>query len=173
MSIIIENKRVHDLIEAKDVLVQQGRKISIEIEKLDMKIKRFEEKEKRITVKVVPPKELTDEGDRIALEMEKLGNKLNEIAKKINDSKLDAIPKEMKDDHMKILKEKEVLERERNKVALKVQKIKDKVVPIIQKEVKPLLPSEFDDIETAKLKDGKIIIETFNYLDDFKKKFRK
>ncbi len=79
----------------------------------------------------------------------------------------------MKNDHLEVLKQKEKLERERNKVALKVQKIKDKVVPIIQKEVRPLLKDEYDDIETAKLKDGKIVIETFNHIEDFKKKFRK
>ncbi len=170
--LIVDNKRIHDLIVDKDVLVQEGRKISQDIEDVEKQVKVFENKEKKITAKVVPPKELTDRGDEVAKQMEKLGDELNEIATKINNSKLDSIPKEMKEEHMALLKAKEKMERERNKVALKVQKIKDKVVPIIQKVVKPLL-EEYDDIETAKIKDGKVIITTFNYLEDWKRKFRR
>jgi septation ring formation regulator EzrA len=173
MAITVDNKKVYDLITAKDALVQEGRKISVEIEKLEMKCKRFEEKEKRITGKVVPPVALTDEGNKIAKELEKMAARLDEIVKQINTFKLAGVPQQMKDDHMKTLKDKEALERERNKVALKIQKIKDKVVPIIQKEVKPLLTDPYDDIETAKLKDGMVVIETFNHVEDFKKKFRK
>lgn len=168
----IENKKLHDLIVEKDILVEEGRAISRKIETADMKIKRFEEKEKRITAKIVPPKELTDRGDELVKQVTALNTELTNIANAINDSKLAAIPEEMKNDHMKLLKEKEVLERDRNKVALKVQKIKDKVVPMVQKFVKPML-KEYDDIETAKTKNGKVVITTFNHLEDFKAKFRR
>jgi predicted nucleic acid-binding Zn-ribbon protein len=170
--ITIDNKRLHDYIVDKDKLVSEGRKISQDIENLEFKIKHFEDKEKKITGKIIPPKELTDRGDAVAEQIARLSDELDKIAKEINDSKLAAVPADMKADHLKLLKDKEVLERERNKIALKVQKIKDKVVPIIQKEVKPLL-GEYDDIETAKTKDGKIVITTFNYLEDFKRKFRR
>lgn len=170
--IIIDNKRLHDYIVQKDKLVDDGRAISRQIETLEVKIKRFEDKEKKITAKIVPPVELTDKGDAMAKELERLSAELGKIADQINQSKLDAIPEEMKNEHMQLLKEKEELERERNKVALKVQKIKDKVIPIVQKEVKPLL-KEYDDIETAKVKDGKVVINTFNYLEDFKAKFKR
>jgi hypothetical protein len=168
----IVNKRVHDFIVAKDEQVEIGRAISREIEGIEIKIKRLEEKEKKITAKVVPPKELTDRGDELVKQITALNTELTKIANQINDSKLAAVPEEMKNEHMQLLKDKQVKERERNKVALKVQKIKDKVVPIIQKEIKPLLKNEFDDIETAKTKDGKVIINTFNHLDDFKRTFR-
>ncbi len=169
----LENKRLYKYIVDKDELVSEGRKISQQIELIEVKIKQFEAQEMKITAKVIPPKELTDRGDALAKQMEEMGNELNKIAHQINTSKLDAVPKDIKDAHMELLKKKEGLERERNKVALKVQKIKDKVVPIIQKEVKPLLKDEFDDIETAKPKDGYIAIETFNRLEDWKKQFRK
>lgn len=167
-----ENKKLHDLIVEKDDLVTGGRKISREIERLDIKIKRFEEKEKRITAKVIPPKELTDSGDALVKQITDLNVDLTKIANQINKSKMDAIPKEMIDEHRELLKQKEVLERDRNKVALKVQKIKDKIIPIVQKEVRPLL-KEYDDIETAKTQDGKVVISTFNYLEDFKAKFKR
>lgn len=170
--ITINNKKLHDHIVAKDLLVTEGRKISQQIEEIEIKIKRFEDKEKKITAKVELPKTLTDRGDEVTKQIMKLSDELDAIGKEINDTKLAAIPKEMKADHLKLLADKEVLERDRNKVALKVQKIKDKVVPIIQKEVKPLL-GEYDDIETAKTKDGQVVINAFNYLDDFKKKFRR
>lgn len=168
----LENKRLHDLIVLKDGLVNDGRKISRDIEDIEIKVKRFENKEKAITAKIVPPKELTDKGDTLVKEITKLHTELTKIADAINKSKLDAIPAEIIEEHKALLKEKEKLERERNKVALKVQKIKDKCVPLIQREVKPLL-EEYDDIETANVKDGKVVIKTFNHLADFKAKFKK
>jgi len=172
MSLIIENKKLYDLIVEKDILVDSGRKISRDIDTVDMKVKRIEEKEKRITGKVVPPKMLTDLGDELVKQVIAINVRLTKIANQINDSKLEAIPEDMKNEHMQLLKDKEVLERDRNKVALKVQKIKDRVIPIIQKHVKPFL-AEYDDIETAKAKDGKVVISTFNHLADFKSKFKR
>jgi predicted nucleic acid-binding Zn-ribbon protein len=166
----LKSKRIHDLIIDKDALVSAGRQISRDIEDLEKKIKVFEEKEKAITAKIIPPKELTDKGDELVKQITSLHTELTKIADSINQSKLEAIPKEMVEAHKALLKEKEKLERERNKIALKVQKVKDKVVPIIQREVKPLL-AEYDDIETAKTKDGKVVIATFNHLDEFKKRF--
>ncbi len=169
--ITLENKRLHDFIVSKDTLVAEGRKISQQIEDIEKKCGVYEKKEKSITLKVKPPKELQEEGDKLADEINKSIKRLEEIGMKIEKSKLDAIPKEMKDEHMALLKEKEGMERDRNKIALKVQKIKDRVVPLIQREVKPLL-KEYDDIETAKTKDGKVVITTFNHLDDWVKKFK-
>ncbi len=170
----ITNKKLFDHIVHKDELVNEGRKISRVIEANELKIKRFQEREKRITAKLTPPKELTDRGDELQKEINRIAKELENIANAITKSKLDAIPQQMKDDHNKLLVENEKLERERNKIALKVQKIKDKIVPIVQKFVKPLL-GEYDDIETAKAskEDGKITITTFNYLEDFKAKFRR
>jgi len=172
MSIILENRRVFDYITQKDELVTEGRKISGEIDKLEVKIKRFEIMEKRVTGKVIPPKELTDRGDDLVKQATKMEQEIEEIVQKINDFKLEAVPKEMKEKHLALLKDREVLERDRNKIALKVQKVKDRLIPIIQKEVKPLL-GEYDDIETAKAKDGKVEISTFNRLEEFKKTFKK
>lgn len=171
--ITIDNKKVHDYIVSKDALVEVGRSISREIELIEIKIKRIEEKEKRITGKVAIPKELTDKGDELLKQLKDIDTKLTEVANQIEKSKLDAIPAEMKKDHEQLFKDKEVKERDRNKIALKVQKIKDKLIPIVQREVKPLLLDRFDDIETAKAKDGKVVISTFNHLEEFKRKFNR
>ena len=171
--ITLDHPVLAKLITDKDLLVNDGRKISREIETLERRIKEYEEKEKRITAKVVPPKELTDKGDALVKDITKLNEDLTQIANSINKSKLDAIPKDMEAEHRKLMKDKEEKERDRNKIALKVQKIKDKCIPIIQREVTPLLQKEYDDIETAKVKDGKVVITTYNRLEDWKRGFRK
>ena len=167
----IENKKLHDWIVQKDELVNVGRKLSGKLDSIEIKIKRFETLEKRITSKV-ELKELKEEGEIIIQQMEVLNNKLTEIGNKISAEKLAAIPLKMKEDHEALMKERATLEQERNKVALKVQKIKDRIIPLVQKEVKPLL-GEYEDIETAKTKDGKVVINTFDRLEEFKRQFKR
>jgi len=169
--ITLDNKKLHDLITLKDQVVGEGRAMSREIEEIERKILKFEKKEQVITAKVVPPKELTDKGEEIVKEVTKLNVELTKLANQINESKLAAIPEDMKTEHLALMKKREELERQRNKIALKVQKIKDKIIPLVQKEVKPLL-NPYDDIETARTKDGKVVIETFNHIEEFKKKFK-
>lgn len=168
----IENKKIYDLITLKDTLVDEGRAITILIEKEEKKIKSCEDKEKRITGNVKPDKVLTDEGDALIIIFNKTLKRIEELGQLVEQKKLDAVPKELKDEHQISMKEKERLERERNKIALKIQKVKDRVIPLIQKNVKPML-KEYDDIETAKTKNGKVIVETFNHLADWKSKFNR
>lgn len=168
----LQNKRLYDYIVEKDRLVDIGRGFSRDIETIDVKIKKLENKEKAITGKVVPPQDLVDKGEALAKQITDLHVELTKIAEAINKTKMDAIPTEMIGEHRGLLKEKEQKERDRNKIALKVQKIKDKLIPIVQKEVKPLL-GEYDDIETARAKNGKVVIETFNHMTEFKKRFRR
>lgn len=180
--ITIENKKVFDFLKQKDDLVNEGRKISAKIEEIEKKTLILEKKEKAITGKVKVPKELSDRGEALVKEINEKTRELEKLGADIEKTKLDAIPADMKAEHLALLAEKEKLERDRNKVALKVQKIKDRVIPIIQKEVKPILRKEkkieidigkYEDIETAKIKDGQVVIDTFNYLQDFRQKFNK
>lgn len=170
-NILIENKKVHDFIVEKDALVNDGRKISQKIDDIEKQISVFEGKERDITGKV-DVGELKEMGEKLNAECLEKFELLQKVVKQIEDKRLSFVPKEMKDAHLKLLKDKEKLERDRNKIFLKVQKIKDRIIPIIQKEVKPLL-AEYDDIETAKTKDGKVVISTFNHLTEFKRKYGK
>jgi hypothetical protein len=169
--ITLDSKKIHDLLVMKDEIVDEGRIVSKKIEAIEKKAKVFEDKEKELTAKIIPPKDITDRGDVIVKQIQKLDKELADIIKEINESKLNAVPTKMKEEHLQLLKDKEVLERDRNKLALKVQKVKDKVIPLVQKEVKPLL-GEYDDIETAKVKDGKVVITTFNRLEEWKANFK-
>ena len=170
--ITLENKKLHDYILLKDNLVSDGRKIQGNLNRIEDKIKKYEEKEKAITGKTVPPQELIERGDALVKKVTELDAELAKIVKEINDFKLAAIPVVIKEEHQALLKEREALERDRNKVALKVQKIKDRLMPIVQKEVKPLLKDKYDDIETARAVGGKVIISTYNRLEEWKKTFR-
>lgn len=168
----IENKNIADLINLKDTLVDEGRAVTALIEKEEKKIKDFENKEKKITGSVKPDPVLKAEGDALVKVFNDTLKRLEEVGQLIEAEKMKAIPKELETEHKISLKEKEKLERERNKIALKIQKVKDRVISAIQKHVKPLL-KEYDDIETAKVIKGKVVIETFNHLADWKKKFNR
>lgn len=169
----LKHPKLVKYINDKDALVTEGRKITREIEGLDKKIKSFEDKEKIITAKVKPSAEIEARGEALAEEINRKIKELESLGKEIEEQKLSAVPTEMKDEHLDLLKQKEKLERDRNKIALKIQKIKDRIIPIVQKEVKPLLKTEFDDINTAQVKGDKVVITTFNHLEDFKSKFKR
>lgn len=168
----LHNTKLHDYIVTKDELVTEGRGLTAQIEQKERRIKYYEEKEKEITGKVQPDGELKETGDKLVAQINELTGQLEKLAKTIEKKKLAAIPDKMLEEHKALLKEKEQLERERNKLALKIQKIKDRIIPIIKKEVKPLL-GEYDDIETAKAKNGKVVVTTFNHLEDWKAKRNK
>ena len=165
----IKNVKVATLLEDKEKLIEQGRGISYNIEKVEKKITKLEEKEKEITSKI-EPKELIEQGNAINQQIDNLTKDLQSIADKIYEAKYSAIPKEMRLEHQGLIKLKGDFEIDRNKVALKVQKIKDRVIPLIRKECVSQL-GEFEDIETAVLKNGVVTVKTFNHLEDWKKAF--
>lgn len=167
----IQNKKILEYLKQKDLLVNQGRGVSEQIEKIEAEILELDKTEKEYTT-ACEPKELMEEGKILQEKINKLILKLQDISEKIKDEKINSIPKEMVDKHYKLRDTKEKLERERNKIALKIQKIKDKVIPMIQKSVMPKL-KEYDDIEKAEIIDDEVVVTTFNRLEEFKKQFKK
>ena len=169
----LDNKKLYDLLKQKEELVEEGIQITNQIEAKEKIVKKLQDKEKMITGGVKPDPVLKAEGDALAKTFEDALKRLEEIGKAIEAKKMEAIPQEMLDEHKGHLKEIEKMERERNKLALKIQKIKDKVIPMVQKEVKPLLSDHYDDINTAKIVKDKVVITFFNHLEDWKRKFVK
>lgn len=167
----IENKKIFGYLKDKDTLVKEGRKISQTIDDIQSEIMKLEADEREITGKV-EPKELIEEGTKLQVEINASINKLEKLAKKIEQEKLDAIPADIKKKHLALIDKKQEKERERNKVALKVQKIKDRVVPMIKKEVTPHL-EQYEDIETAVVKGQKVEIQIFSHLEQWKAAFTK
>lgn len=168
-----KNPKLAKYILDKNAILLDGKKVVKEIETLDRKIKVFEDKEKVITAKVKPSAEIEARGVKLVDEINAKTKELEALGKEIEEQKLAAVPEEMKTEHLDLLKQREKKERDLGKLALKVQKIKDRMIPIVQKEVKPLLKTEFDDIETAEVKGDVVVIKTFNHLEDFKAKFKR
>jgi seryl-tRNA synthetase len=167
----ITDSKIIKLLTDKDALVKLGRDTSKKLEKLEYKIKILEDKEKAITAKV-EPSELGDKAELLKKEINDKIKEFEKIASDIVKEKLAAIPKDIEEKHKQLLKDKEQLERDRNKIALKVQKIKDKVVPMIKKEVLPHL-AEFEDLESAEIKNGVCEVKKFSHLEEFKAQFKK
>jgi seryl-tRNA synthetase len=167
----ITNPKIVKLLTDKDELVKLGRETSKKLEKLEYKIKILEDKEKAITAKVEPT-ELGDKAEALKKEINDKIKEFEKIASDIVKEKLNAIPKDIEEKHKALLKEKEQVERDRNKIALKVQKIKDKVVPMIKKEVEPTL-KEFEDLESANIKNGVVDVRVFSHLEEFKAQYKK
>jgi hypothetical protein len=170
--ITLDNPKLYSLLEQREVEFKNINKVLKELNILEIKIKRLEEKEKMITSKTIPPKELIEKGDTLVKQITDMNKEVVKIADQIEEFKLNAIPKEIKEQHQQLMKEREEKERERNIIALKVQKFRDKYIPLIRKEVKPML-KEFEDIESAQIKNGKILIPVFDRLEEFKRKFRR
>jgi predicted nucleic acid-binding Zn-ribbon protein len=167
----ITNTRITKLLTDKDTLVHEGRKISKEIEKMEKRIETLSDKEREITGKVEPV-ELGKEAEKLQAEIRARLAEFDKVSKAIMEEKMSAIPKDIEEEHKKLLADIETAERERNKIALKVQKIKDRVVPLIKKEVAPLL-KEYEDIESIEVKGEVANVKVFSYLEEFKTRFNK
>jgi len=168
-TIIFEDAQLVSLLEKKDELVAQGRKVSTQIEDVQEQINKLTEKETKLTG-AVKPKELIKEGNALRDKINKDIKKLDDISNKIRKEKMKAIPKEMEKEHLALNDKREKLEQERNKIALKVQKIKDRFVPKIQRMALPHI-GEFEDLLTADLKDGKIYAQKFSHLQEWKRQY--
>jgi seryl-tRNA synthetase len=171
-TIKIINPQLKELLKLKDTLVNKGRKISIKIEEFDKKIEEIKDSQRKYTNNCNPI-ELITKGDALQNKINGEIEELEKIGKEVERIKIEAIPKEIVKEYESLKKQKEDLETERNKIALKVQKIKDRAIPIIQKDVKPKLQDEYDDIETALIKGEQIHIMTFNHLKQWKEGFEK
>jgi uncharacterized protein YoxC len=168
--IVIINKKLREYLVEKDEIVKKARKISVELEVVDKTLEEMKTEQRKFTEECIPS-ELIAKGDALKDKINKEIEELEKIGKEIQDVKVAAIPKEKVKAYEEMKKTKEGMEQDRAKLALKVQKIKDRVAPIIHKEMKPHL-GEYDDIETATLKGEKILVETFNYLEEWKAKFK-
>lgn len=167
----IKNVKIVKFLEEKDSLVKEGRAISEKIDTVQKKIQENNKKQLEITAKV-EAKELVAEGEALQKQINADLEKLNEIGNKIMKAKLDGIPDKVKVEFFALKEEQEKLEKDRNKIALKVQKIKDRVIPLIHKEVKDKL-GEFDDIESTHLSKGKVIVKTYNKVEELKATLKK
>ena len=65
----------------------------------------------------------------------------------------------------------EDLERRRATIGMKVEKVKVKMTPLVDKLFRQDL-TEFEDLQTITVEDGKIVAEVFDWIEEYKKAFR-
>lgn len=80
--------------------------------------------------------------------------------------------KDLFDKGIKLTEDIEKLDAERNTVAMLSQKIKDKMMPIVDKEIKPNL-KEFDVLDSIRLtNDDEVEVVIIDAIEEFKKNFK-
>jgi len=170
--ITIDNEKLKKLITEKSELVNEGRSISIEIEKLEKDMEELNVQIAQIE-KTVNIEEFHEEERKISEEVNKAIERMKAIQQEIYNKIKDFVPKEMGDEYDELKKKKEALEEKRNKIALKAQKFNDKIIPLGRKVMKPFLEDAFDDYDSIRLDNGEIVCTIFNHLEDFKANFKK
>jgi fructose-specific phosphotransferase system component IIB len=166
----LENPELKGLIEEKGKLVNEGRGVSVEIEKLEAEMTETEEaliaEEKKVDLKEFHKKEKA-----ITKRMEKCIKDIEEVKQGIYAKIKAETPQELRDKYDTLSKQKEEKEIERNKIALSAQKFNDKIIPLSRELMKPLLQDEYEDYDTIMIKDGEMVCAIFSHLDDFKTQF--
>jgi len=151
----------------KNELIQEGRALSKKIDELQKEIDECVKKEHELTA-TVEPKDLIEAGEKLKDAINVQIKELEKIGTAIREAKLKAIPKELEKKHLELNNNREKLEKERNVIGLKVQKIKDRVIPKIQKIAQKHL-GEYEDLFSADVKDGKVVIQKFSHLAEWKR----
>lgn len=171
-TIKIENKKLFNLLTEKGDLINTGREISDkvesyekEMEELDLKV---QEAEKKVDIT-----DLTDKEKEISDRVQKCIDDMNAVKQEIYKRMSEQVDHSLHEAYEEVKKKKEQAEEIRNKIAIKIQKYNDKIIPLSRTLMKPFIEDEYEDYETIKIEDGKIVATIFSHLDDFKNNFKK
>ena len=166
----IDNSKLIRLVEEKAAMVLNGRKISEDIEAVEQEMEKID-----LEVQAI---EATIEADDLKKEAEELTKEFNAVMAKMEDNQKELrrrlhiiVPQEKKDQYDAVKKTKEELEQTRNKIALKISKWNDKIIPLARKVMKVFIQNEYEDYDSLRLENGKVVGTIFNHLEDWKKQF--
>lgn len=166
-TITIDNPKLKTLLEKKTELVLEGREISAEIDEKAQQMenidKAIQEKEKTANIAELDPI-IADINKRMEGLMAEMDSVKQEIFKRCKA----VVPPNMAIDYEQAKSDKEGLENKRNKVGLKIQKLKDRIIPMVQKEVKPLLTDDFEDLGDVRVENGEVVIDIISHLEAWK-----
>lgn len=169
-TVVLEDSKLERLVKEKSDMVLDGRKIS---EEIDFKQQEMDEIDKQVqeVEKTVNISDLKVEADKLTEEFNAVMSKMNEINGKIRERLNQIVPQELKDKYDNKKKEREELESNRNKIALKIQKWNDKIIPLARKVMKVFIQDEYEDYDSLRLENEKVVGTIFNHLEDWKKTF--
>lgn len=166
-TVILESDTLKALIQEKTDLVLEGREKTSQIELIENDMKAVDKEIQSIERSVdtsdidAKAKEITDAMNAILEQSKQVKEELRERLKA-------AVPEMLIKQYEDCEQKKEKLEEERRKLALKVQKKNDKIIPLGRKLMQPFLQNEYEDFDTLRLEDGKVIGTIFSHLETFK-----
>ena len=166
-TVVLENDKLKSLLEEKTDLVLIGREKSQEIEDIERNMDAID-KEIQGIEKQTDTKDIDAKAKVITDEMNEILERAKLVKDELKARLKAAVPQMLVDQYEENDKKKTELEEERNKIALKVQKKNDKIIPLGRKLMAPYLQDEFEDFDTLRLEEGKIIATIFSHLDMFK-----
>lgn len=171
-TIIIDDEKLKTLIQEKTNLILIGREKNHEIEDVENDMKAID-KEIQAVEKSVDTSDIDAKAKVINDEMNAILERATAIKEELRARLKEAVPAMLIEQYETAEKKKTALEEERNKIALKVQKKNDRIIPLGQKLMKPYLLDEFEDYDSLRLEDGKVIGTIFSHLELFKQNHAK
>ncbi len=171
-TVILEDKRLASFLKEKGELIKKGIAKSEEIETIEKDMTEID-KQVRVIEKTVDITDIDERAKLITESFNAVVQQMEDIKKEISARLSAAIPPEMIKEYDDKKKKKESLENERNKIALKVQKFNDKIIPLGQRLMKPMLQDEFEDYGSLQLEEDKVVATIFSHMADFTDRFLK
>jgi len=172
-TIYIDDPKLIEWVKQKEILVNEGSKLTDEIDVLDREMKKIDLKIQKAESKI-DVNDLQEKGKEIGKQLAELMKQAEAVKKDIYARIKSGIPADLIESYKAKEKQKENTERERAKIGHKIQKVKDRIIPRAQQLGKEHLPTPFDDFETLTLtKDGKIEMKLFNHKELWEEKFLK
>lgn len=171
-TVSFEDADLRELLKEKNDLILEGREVSVEIEQLEVEMKAADEAITAIE-KAVDAKDLNEEADVLTKDMNVVFEKMQDVKKRLGERLKAAVAPEAIAVYENAKNKKEELENKRNKIGLKVQQFNDKIIPITRDLMKPYLNDEFEDYDTVRIEDGKIVGTIFSHMESFKEAFAK
>lgn len=169
-TVILEDAKLEKLLKEKSDMILEGRKVSEDIDEKEREMDEID-KEVQEVEKKVDIADLRGEADALTARFNALTSEMSEVNNKIRERLHQIVPQELKDKYDNKKKEKEALESKRNKIALRVQKWNDKIIPLARKVMATFIQNEYEDYDSLRIENGKVVGTIFNHFEDWKKIF--
>lgn len=169
-TISIDNAKLTKLLAEKEELILDGRAKSMEIDALEGEMDEIE-KELITAERAVDISEFKLEAEELTKQYNELMAKMESVNTRTREKMMAGTSDELRTKYDETKAKKELLEKERNKIALKAQQKSDKIIPLARKEMKKFLENEYEDYDSLRMENGRVVGTIFNHLEDWKKHF--
>lgn len=171
-TITIDSPKLMKLLREKEDMILIGREKSEDIEAVERDMEALDKQIQEIE-HTADTEDLQAEAETITADYNAVQKRMSDMKQKMFERAKAVVPPELVSQYEEKEKEKKVLEKARNKIAQDVQKRLDKIIPLAQKLMKPFLQDDFEDYDTIRIEDGKIVATIFSHLEEFKDRFFK